>query len=65
MADPLVLTGTQLDTLHLGDQPALILFSNGSGLKGDFMTAFKKAADESTSIVFAKIDPAGSQIAPA
>ncbi len=60
MAEPLVLTGTQLENLLLGDKPVLILFSNGSGLKGEFITAFKKAADENSSIVFAKIDPAVS-----
>ncbi len=60
MAEPLVLTGTQLENLLLGDKPALILFSNGSGLKGEFISAFKKAADEASSIVFAKIDPAAS-----
>jgi thioredoxin 1 len=60
MADPLVLTESQLENLLLGDKPALILFSNGSGLKGEFVTAFKKAAGETSSIVFAKIDPATS-----
>jgi len=60
MAEPLVLTGTQLENLLLGDKPALILFSNGSGLKGEFITAFKKAANDLSSIVFAKIDPAAS-----
>ena len=48
MAEPLVLTGTQLENLLLGDKPALILFSDGSGLKGEFITAFKKAADENS-----------------
>ena len=60
MADPLVLTESQLENLLLGDKPALILFSNGNGLKGEFVTAFKKAANETSSIVFAKIDPATS-----
>ena len=60
MAEPLVLTGTQLENLLSGDKPVLILFSNGSGLKGEFITAFNKAAGENTSIVFAKIDPAAS-----
>ncbi len=60
MAEPLVLNVAQLETLLMGDKPALILFSNGSGLKGDFISAFKKAADETPSIVFAKIDIAAS-----
>ena len=60
MAEPLVLTGTQLENLLLGDKPVLILFSDGNGLKGDFITAFRKAANETSSIIFAKIDPAAS-----
>ncbi len=60
MSELQILNGTQLEELLLNDQPALILFSNGSGLKGDFVTAFNKAAAETPSIVFAKIDPAAS-----
>lgn len=60
MAEPLVLNASQLESLLMGDKPALILFSNGSGLKGEFITAFKKAADETPHIVFAKVDPAVS-----
>jgi len=41
----------------LGHKPAMILLSNGEGLRGDFSTAFKKAADENADIVFAQIDP--------
>jgi len=42
----------------IGDQPALILLGNGDGLRGDFSTAFKKAAAENKTLVFAQIDPA-------
>lgn len=41
----------------VGKQPALLLLSSGEGLRGDFLTAFKKAADENQRIVFAQIDP--------
>ncbi len=57
MAEPIVLTDATLDSVLQGDKPALILFTNGEGLRGDFATAFKKAASENTNIVFAKIDP--------
>lgn len=42
---------------EIDDKPALILMSNGSGLRGDFVSAFKKAATEKQSIVFAEINP--------
>lgn len=42
---------------EIGEQPALILLTNGDGLRGDFSTAFKKAAAENNTIVFARIDP--------
>jgi thioredoxin 1 len=60
MAEPIVLTDAKLDSVLQGDKPVLILFSNGEGLRGDFATAFKKAAGENNSIVFAKIDPSAN-----
>lgn len=57
MADPIVLTGEQLDQLLLGNKPLLILISNGEGLRGDFSTAFKKAVDDNPDMIFARIDP--------
>jgi thioredoxin 1 len=57
MAEPMILTDANLDTVLLGKQPALILISNGEGVRGEFSTAFKKAADENAQITFAKIDP--------
>src|SRR5690348_525515 len=41
----------------IGSKPALILLSNGDGLRGDFSTAFKKAASETKTLIFAQIDP--------
>lgn len=41
----------------VGNQPALLLITTGEGLRGDFSTAFKKAANENRKIIFAQIDP--------
>lgn len=41
----------------IGHKPAMILLSNGEGLRGDFSTAFKKAASEANDVIFAQIDP--------
>jgi thioredoxin 1 len=57
MTEPIILTDTQLETVLQSDKPALILFSNGDGLRGDFVTAFRKAAGDNPGIVIAKIDP--------
>ena len=42
---------------EIGDKPALILVSNGDGLRGDFNTQFKKSAAETDKILFAQVDP--------
>src|SRR5215470_5864311 len=57
MAEPMILTDANLETVLRGEQPALILISNGEGIRGDFWTAFKKAVDENAQIRFAKLDP--------
>jgi thioredoxin len=57
MPEPIVLTDATLESLLQGDKPALILFTNGEGLRSDFSTAFKKAAAETADVVFARIDP--------
>jgi len=57
MAEPIILTDANLDTVLRGKQPALILISNGEGIRGEFSTAFKKAAGENAQVTFAKIDP--------
>lgn len=41
----------------VGNQPALLLLTTGEGLRGDFSTAFRKAADENRRVVFAQINP--------
>jgi thioredoxin len=41
----------------LGDRPALILFTNGDGLRSEFVSAFKRAAAENERIAFAQVDP--------
>jgi thioredoxin 1 len=57
MQELIVLTDDSLDKLLLSDKPALILFTSGDGVRGDFSTAFKKAVAEQQGIVIAQIDP--------
>lgn len=57
MQEPMILTDENLDSVLKGTKPALILFSNGDGVRNEFNMAFKKAADENAKIVFAQIDP--------
>ncbi len=58
MPEPMSLNQTNLDSVLNGDQPALILFTTGEGLRGDFKVAFDKAANEAKhGIVYAKADP--------
>ncbi|MFQ3647149.1 MAG: thioredoxin [Anaerolineae bacterium] len=53
-----ILTLTDAEGLApLGDRPALILFTNGDGLRSEFVTAFKKAAAENERIAFAEVNP--------
>ena len=35
----------------------MLLLSGGGGLRGDFVTAFRKAIDEQPDMLFAQIDP--------
>jgi thioredoxin 1 len=65
MAEPMILTDANLDSVLRGKQPALILVSNGDGLRGEFISAFRKAADEQKQIVFAKLDPTSNAQAAA
>lgn len=51
------MTDDTLDSTLNTDSPVLLLFTDGDGLRGDFATAFRKAAAESTDVVFAKINP--------
>jgi thioredoxin 1 len=57
MQEPIILTDENFDALLDGTQPALILFSNGDGLRNEFHMAYKKAAGENAKVVFARIDP--------
>jgi thioredoxin len=57
MREPIVLTDDNLDTVFNGAKPALVLFTNGEGLRGDFKVSFRKMADEQSGYVFATIDP--------
>jgi thioredoxin 1 len=57
MAEPRILTDAELEKILRDKQPALVLISNGEGVRGDFSTAFKKAVEENPKILFARIDP--------
>jgi thioredoxin 1 len=59
MSDAYVtLTDETLDSVLYGDKPVLILFTNGDGLRGDFKTAFNKAAqDKAGGVIYARLDP--------
>lgn len=63
--EPITLTDTTLPDILNGDQPVLILFSTGEGLRGDFKTAFTKAAGDSKQVVFAQVDPRSNPAAAA
>ena len=65
MAEPIILTDANLDSILQGNKPALILFTTGEGLRGEFVTAFKKAADEQHNVVFARVDPSANPLAAA
>ena len=55
---PMTLTDANLEKVLNGQQPALILFTSGEGLRSDFKLAFDKAAKEDTGkIVYARADP--------
>jgi len=57
MSQPIELTDSNLDSVLNGDKPALILFTTGDGLRGDFKTNFNKMASEKKGVVFATLDP--------
>jgi thioredoxin 1 len=65
MAEPIILTDATLDAVLHGDKTALILVSNGDGVRGEFSTAFKKAAGDNPNIVFARLDPSANPQAAA
>ncbi len=60
MTEPIVLTDENFDSVLMGDKPVMILVSSGEGLRGDFISAFRKAATEKPGVVFARIDPSSN-----
>jgi len=65
MAEPIILTDATLEAMLRENPAALILVSNGDGVRGDFTIAFKKAADENPNVVFARLDPTANPQAAA
>ena len=58
MPEPMSLNQTNMDAVLNGEQPALILFTTGEGLRSDFKAAFDKAAQEGDGqVVYARVDP--------
>lgn len=46
----------------VGDKPALLLITNGDGLRGDFSTQFKKSAAQSRQVLFGQINPEQNEV---
>jgi thioredoxin len=65
MTEALTLTDTTLASHLEGSGPLVLLISNGEGLRGDFSTAFKQAAQDNPQVTFAQIDPTGNPEAAA
>lgn len=55
--DSLTITDATLDTLLTPGKAVLLLLTTGEGLRGDFATAFRKAAAEQKDVTFARLDP--------
>jgi thioredoxin 1 len=55
--EPINLTDETLPDLLNSTQPFLLLLTTGDGLRGDFKSAFDKAAAGNSKLVFARIDP--------
>lgn len=54
---PITLTEANLESVMNGDQPVLLLFTSGEGLRSDFKAAFDNAAKTDAKIVYARVDP--------
>lgn len=54
---PITLTEANLESVMNGDQPVLLLFTSGEGLRSDFKAAFDNAAKADAKIVYARVDP--------
>lgn len=63
MPELIELNDATLDQVYAGNKPALVLFTNGDGLRGDFRVAFNKMATERADIVFARLDPTKNPLA--
>lgn len=63
--EPMILTDATLPDVLNGDRPVLILFNTEGGLRGDFKTAFTKAAGDSKQVVFAQLDAHSNPVAAA
>jgi thioredoxin len=57
MAEIITINDSDVDSLLKGAKPTLLLISNGDDLRSDFSIAFKKAAAEKNTVVFARIEP--------
>jgi thioredoxin 1 len=58
MGSTITLNDRELEATLSNGKPVLLLFSNGDGLRSEFSSTFRRAADENADIVFAQIDPA-------
>ena len=56
MEETLILTDENLDSILMSDKPIMLFISNSEGARGDFTSAFKKAAQEHKEMVFAQLD---------
>jgi thioredoxin 1 len=63
VTEPTILTDQTLEDALNSNTPVLLLLTNGEGLRGEFKTAFNKAADETDGVLFAKIDPTANPTA--
>ena len=57
MSEIVSVNDSTLDSILETDRPVLLLFTDGSDLRGDFNAAFKNAAQQNSRIVFARIVP--------
>jgi thioredoxin len=56
MPEVQTLTDATLADVLNGDKPVVLALYNGEGLRGDFSTAMKKAAEANGSMIFAQVD---------
>lgn len=56
MPEVQTLTDATLEAVLNGDKPVVLALYNGEGLRGDFSTALKKAAEANNGMIFAQVD---------